>query len=48
MFRCNECGTKINITNPKIGTIIECDTCGIELEVAENSLLNRQIGLSEE
>lgn len=48
MFRCNECGTKINLTNPEQGTVVECDICGIELEVAENSLLSRQLGPSEE
>jgi len=48
MFRCNECGTEINLTNPELGTVVECDICGIELEVAENSLLSRQLGPSEE
>jgi len=48
MFRCNECGTKINLTNPKKGDRVECDLCGIELEVAERTLLRLQLGPSEE
>ncbi len=48
MFRCNECGTKINLTNPKNGDVVECDLCGIELEVAEHTLLRLQLGPSEE
>lgn len=48
MYRCDECGTKITLTNPIKGTIIECDICGIDLEVAENTLLTLQLGPSEE
>ena len=48
MYRCDECGTKINLTNPIMGTIIECDICGIDLEVAENTLISLQLGPSEE
>jgi lysine biosynthesis protein LysW len=48
MFRCNECGTEIVINNPIEGTIVECDICGIELEVSGNILLSRQLGPSEE
>ena len=48
MFRCNECGTQINITNKEQGSIVECDLCGIELEIGEESLLSRQLGPSEE
>ena len=48
MFRCNECGTKIMLNNPENGRVVECDLCGIELEVSENILLSRQLGPSEE
>lgn len=48
MFICNECGTKLTPSNTEPGTVIECMICGIELEVAENTLLSRQLGPSEE
>jgi len=48
MLRCNECGTEINISNLYDGKVIECDTCGIELEISGNKLLSRQLGPSEE
>ena len=48
MFRCNECGTQIDVTNHKYGDVIECDLCGIELEIAEHALLRLQLGPSEE
>ena len=48
MFRCNECGTEIEISNPVQGTIVDCDICGIELEVSGSILLSRQLGPSEE
>jgi len=41
-------GTNIDVSNLELGTVVECDICGIELEVAENSLLSRQLGPSEE
>ncbi len=34
---CPECKNEITINNPQdvsVGTIIECDTCGITLEVS--------------
>ena len=48
MFRCNECGSIINLISSEQGTIVECTLCGVELEVAENTLLSRQLGPSEE
>ena len=48
MYRCNECGTRIHLIKPQEGDIIECDICGVELELIENTLLSRQLGLSEE
>lgn len=47
MLRCVECGKKIHIDGIQ-GKRIECDGCGIELEIAGNSLIGLQLGPSEE
>jgi lysine biosynthesis protein LysW len=47
MFRCVECGAKIN-SNPETDERIECHACGIELEVVDNRLIGLQLGPSEE
>lgn len=47
MLQCIECGTRINIENIQ-GERVECDCCGIELEVVSNSLISFQLGPQEE
>jgi lysine biosynthesis protein LysW len=48
MFRCNECGSILDLIKPEQGTMVECDLCGIELEVDGNTLLSLHLGPSEE
>jgi len=48
MSRCTECGTEITIDNLKQGTRIECNACGIDLEVNGDGLIGLQLGPSEE
>jgi hypothetical protein len=47
MFQCVECGSKI-LTNNIQSVRIECECCGIELELVENTLIGLQLGPSEE
>lgn len=47
MLQCVECGTKIDIDN-KQGERIECDGCGIELEIVGDTLIGLQLGPPEE
>jgi len=47
MLKCVECGTKVDLST-EMGEIIECETCGIELKVAQNHLIGLQLGPSEE
>ena len=48
MLRCEECGSTINLSDPEQGLVIECDHCGIDLEISEDRLISLQIGPSEE
>lgn len=48
MLICNECGSRINLTNIDQGMTIECEICGIELELHEDNLISLQLGPSEE
>jgi hypothetical protein len=47
MLQCVECGSRINDEDIN-GERIECDACGIELEMVENTLIGLQLGPSEE
>ena len=47
MLQCVECGSKINADAVQ-GKRIECECCGIELELIENTLIGLQLGPSEE
>lgn len=47
MLQCVECGNKIHINELKAERI-ECDGCGIELEIVDNTLIGLQLGPSEE
>jgi hypothetical protein len=47
MFKCVECGSRIDADILK-GERIECDACGIELEIVGNKLIGLQLGPSEE
>ena len=47
MLECVECGNRIH-HNHQVGERIECDVCGIELEITEGSLIGLQLGPSEE
>jgi transcription initiation factor TFIIIB Brf1 subunit/transcription initiation factor TFIIB len=47
MLQCVECGSKINAEDITGGRI-ECDACGIELEIVGNTLIGLQLGPSEE
>jgi len=48
MFNCVECGTRIELTNPDQGTIVDCPGCGIDLELVGSKLVGLQLGPSEE
>jgi lysine biosynthesis protein LysW len=48
MIICNECGSRINSKNFDQGIIIECEFCGIELELQEDNIISLQLGPSEE
>ena len=48
MFECVECSTRINITNPEQGTIVDCPGCGTELEITGTRLIGLHLGPSEE
>jgi len=48
MLMCNECGSKIELNNLEENNIIECQECGIELELIDNCLRNLQLGPNEE
>ena len=48
MLKCVECGTKIILENHENGTIVDCPTCNIELELVNNQLVGLQLGPSEE
>jgi lysine biosynthesis protein LysW len=47
MLQCVECGSRINTENMD-GERIECDACGIELEIVDNILIGLQLGPPEE
>ena len=47
MLHCVECGNKINIDGIQ-GERVECEGCGIELEIVDNSLIGLQLGPQEE
>ncbi len=47
MLKCVECGTRIHIDSVQ-GERIECDGCGIELELVGNTLIGLQLGPPEE
>ena len=47
MLQCVECGTRIHIDGIQ-GERIECDGCGIELELVGNTLIGLQLGPPEE
>ena len=47
MLKCVECGTIIQIDKLE-GERIECDCCGIELEISGDTLIGLQLGPSEE
>ena len=32
-MECVECGAPVELTNPELGELVVCDTCGAELEV---------------
>jgi hypothetical protein len=48
MFRCSECGSKLNILNPVQGVIFCCPECDIEMEFYGNYLTTLHLGPSEE
>ena len=48
MFKCVECGTRIELTNPEQGTTVDCPGCGIDLELVGSKLVGLQLGPSEE
>ena len=47
MLQCVECGSRIYAEVIE-GNRIECDACGIELEMAGNKLIGLQLGPPEE
>ena len=47
MLKCVECGRRIDIEATE-GKRVECDGCGIELEIVDNSLIGLQLGPPEE
>jgi len=47
MLQCVECGSRINAEDID-GERIECDACGIELEIVGNILIGLQLGPPEE
>ena len=47
MLQSVECGTIIH-TDESEGERIECDGCGIELEISGNTLIGLQLGPPEE
>ena len=47
MAQCVECGKRIDIDGKQSGRV-ECEGCGIELEIVGNSLIGLQLGPSEE
>jgi ribosomal protein S27E len=47
MLQCVECGNKIQINEFQTNRV-ECDGCGIELEIAGGTLIGLQLGPSEE
>lgn len=47
MLQCVVCGSKINADAIK-GERIECESCGIELEIIDDILIGLQLGPSEE
>ena len=48
MLLCNECGNLIEKDDLETNDIVECESCGIELEWIDNILVNLQLGPSEE
>ena len=48
MFRCVECGTLIRNSNLHYNERIECEECGIELELVNRMIIGLQLGPSEE
>ena len=48
MFRCVECGTIIKHSNWQNEERIECQGCGIELELVNKIVIGLQLGPSEE
>jgi len=48
MFICVECGTRIDVDNPSTSIVVDCPTCGTELEILEDNLIGLHLGPSEE
>jgi hypothetical protein len=48
MYRCVDCGNKVNEFDFQQHETVECPECGIELQMIENKIIGLHIGLSEE
>lgn len=48
MYRCVDCGSKINEIEFQKYVTLECPECGMELQMIDDKIMGLQIGLSGE